>query len=40
MASAGLRGTAGGYVALWSVVGCTALAIVLLASLWNVGPKG
>jgi OPA family glycerol-3-phosphate transporter-like MFS transporter len=27
-------------VALWSVVGCTALGILLLAFLWNVRPKG
>jgi OPA family glycerol-3-phosphate transporter-like MFS transporter len=26
--------------ALWSVVGCTALGIVLLAFLWNVRPRG
>jgi OPA family glycerol-3-phosphate transporter-like MFS transporter len=26
--------------ALWSVVGCTAMGIVLLAFLWNVRPRG
>jgi sugar phosphate permease len=26
--------------ALWAVLGCTAMGIILLAFLWNVRPRG